>query len=69
MKIIRQPIDVIAAFKRGKLPIPYKFKLEIDEREHIIKIDRIIKVTKQKNVGKEGVFLDYISDYKTVNCT
>lgn len=52
MKIVRKPIDVVAIFKRGELPVPVRARMEIDGKEIVTKVDRIIRVQKQASAGK-----------------
>lgn len=52
MKIVRKPIDVIAVFKRGNLPMPVKCRVELNGKEQTIKIDTVSNVRKQQEVGK-----------------
>ena len=52
MKIVREPVDVVALFKRKEAPVPIKVRMNLDGREIAVKVDRIIKVQKAKNVGK-----------------
>lgn len=52
MRIIRKPVDVIAIFKRGELPVPVRVRMEIDGKEIVTKVDRIIKAQKQDSAGK-----------------
>lgn len=52
MRIVRKPIDVIAIFKRKELPMPIRVRMEVDGQEVVVKVDHIIKVERQKIVGK-----------------
>lgn len=52
MKVVRKPVDVIAIFKRKELPMPVRVRMKLDGQEIVVKVERIIKVQKQKNVGK-----------------
>lgn len=52
MKIVRKPVDVIAIFKRGELPMPARVRMELGGQEITVKVDRIIKAERAKNVGK-----------------
>ena len=51
MRIIRKPIDVVAIFKKGELPIPAKVRMGIEGQEIVTKVDKIIKVSQTKTVG------------------
>ena len=53
MKILAEPIDAIVKFTKGKVhPVPYKFRFTDEEqRNHEIKIDKIITVTESKLAG------------------
>lgn len=52
MKVVRKPVDVIAIFNRKELPMPVRVRMEVDGQEIITRIERIIKMRRQKNVGK-----------------
>lgn len=53
MKIVAKPIKTMVVFEyEGKTPIPYKFKLRLDDgSEKIIRIDKRITSYRQKNAG------------------
>ena len=57
MKIVSKEIDTIVVFKKGKVPIPYKFKYaegdEAEKRE--IKIDKIIRTEKKRIAGIDSI--------------
>ena len=50
MKIVAKPIKTMVVFEyEGKTPIPYKFKLQLDDgSEKIIRIDKRITSYRQK---------------------
>lgn len=52
MKVVRKPVDVIAIFNRKELPMPVRVRMEVEGKGIATKVDQIIKVQKQKNVGK-----------------
>ena len=53
MKIVAKPIKTMVVFEyEGKTPIPYKFKLQLDDGlEKIIRIDKRITSYRQKIAG------------------
>lgn len=53
MKIVAKPIKTMVVFEyEGKTPIPYKFKLQLDDgSEKIIRIDKRITSYRQKIAG------------------
>jgi len=57
VKIVSKEIDTIVVFKKGKVPIPYKFKYsegtdgEVDE----IKIDKIVQTEKKRIAGIDSI--------------
>lgn len=56
MKILSKEIDAIVIFKKGEVPLPYKFKYsEENEEKEEIKIDRIIKTEKRRITGIETI--------------
>jgi hypothetical protein len=53
MKIVAQPIDVIATFGR-KEPVPYKFKYSQESGERVeVRIDKIITIENMRIAGIE----------------
>ena len=53
MKIVAKPIKTMVVFEyEGKTPIPYKFKLQMDDgSEKIVRIDKRITSYRQKTAG------------------
>ena len=51
MKIIRKPVDVIAVFKCGQLPMPLKVNMDIKGITSAVTISRVSKAEKIKAVG------------------
>ena len=53
MKIVAMPIKTMVVFEyEGKTPIPYKFKLQMDDgSEKIVRIDKRITSYRQKTAG------------------
>ena len=56
MRIIRKPVDVIAIFKRGELPVPVRVRMEIDGKEIVTKVDRIIRAQNRRLLEKGRYF-------------
>ena len=53
MKIVAKPIKTMVIFEyEGNIPIPYKFKLQMDDgSEKIVRIDKRINSYRQKTSG------------------
>lgn len=53
MKIVAKPIKTMVIFEyEGNIPIPYKFKLQMDDgSEKIVRIDKRITSYRQKTAG------------------
>lgn len=60
MKIVAKPIKTMVVFEyEGKTPIPYKFKLQLDDgSEKIIRIDKRINSYRQKIAGIDTVIYE-----------
>lgn len=60
MKVVAKPIKTVVVFEyEGENPIPYKFKLQMDDgEEKLIRIDRRISTTRQKVAGIEAVIYE-----------
>ena len=60
MKIIAKPIKTMVVFEyEGKVPIPYKFKLQLDEgSEQTIYIDKRIASYRQKIAGIDTIIFE-----------
>jgi hypothetical protein len=57
MKILSEPIDAIVKFTKGKEhPVPYKFRYaDKEQRNHEVRIDKIITVTESKLGGIRSI--------------
>lgn len=55
MKIIAKPIDVIACFLQGTLPMPYKFKTKENEEPLEVRVEKILKVEESKLAGIDSI--------------
>ncbi len=44
MKMLRQPIDMIAVFHKNEPPEPYRFRFMRDGMEHVIKVDKVLDI-------------------------
>ncbi len=54
MKKIQRSIDVLATFRAGMPPEPHRFRIvDRDDNTHVLKVERIVKVEKQKVNGDE----------------
>jgi hypothetical protein len=63
VKIVARPIDVIAVFKGGERPIPYKFRYtESDGRSSDVKIDRILVSDEQRVAGQRSFIYECQSE-------
>jgi hypothetical protein len=52
MKILAKPIDMVCWFEKTGMPYPVRFKVtKEDEREVVIKLDRVLTVDKEKLAG------------------
>lgn len=60
MKIVAKPIKTMVVFEyEGKMPIPYKFKLQLDDgEEKTIWIDNRITSYRQKIAGIDTVIYE-----------
>lgn len=60
MKIIAKPIKTMVVFEyEGKMPIPYKFKLQHDDgSEELVYIDKRISAYRQKIAGIDAVIYE-----------
>ena len=60
MKIVAKPIKTMVVFEyEGKTPIPYKFKLQMEEgSEKIVRIDKRITSYSQKIAGIDTVIYE-----------
>ena len=60
MKIVAKPIKTMVVFEyEGKTPIPYKFKLQLDDgSEKIIRIDKRITSYRQKIGGLDTLIYE-----------
>ena len=60
MKIVAKPIKTMVVFEyEGKVPIPYKFKLQLDEgSEQTIYIDKRIASYRQKIAGIDTIIFE-----------
>ena len=60
MKIVAKPIKTMVVFEyEGKMPIPYKFKLQLDDgEEKTIWIDNRITSYRQKIAGFDTVIYE-----------
>ena len=67
MKIVRKPIDVVAVFNRKELPTPIKVRMEVDGHETVVKVERVIKIQKVKNVGKGEIIYTCQSKISGIN--
>ena len=60
MKIVAKPIKTMVVFEyEGKMPIPYKFKLQLDDgSEKIIRIDKRITSYTQRIAGIDTIIYE-----------
>lgn len=60
MKIVAKPIKTMVVFEyEGKMPIPYKFKLQLDDgEEKVVRIDKRINSYRQKTAGIDTVIYE-----------
>ena len=60
MKIVAKSIKAMVVFEyKGKFPIPYKFKLQLDDgSEQLIRIDKRLDSYKQKIGGIEAIIYE-----------
>ncbi|MGN0711701.1 MAG: hypothetical protein ACI4LO_08060 [Anaerovoracaceae bacterium] len=60
MKIVAKPIKTMVVFEyEGKVPIPYKFKLQLDDgSEQTIYIDKRITSYRQKIAGIDTIIFE-----------
>ena len=54
MKILARPIDVYAVFMQENKPHPIRFRIKKEDSEErtVIKVDKVLSVTDNKNAGK-----------------
>lgn len=45
MKLLRQPIDMIAVFHKSEPPEPYRFRYTRGGRDFVIKVDKVLDIT------------------------
>ena len=60
MKIVAKPIKTMVVFEyEGKMPIPYKFKLQLDDgEEKVVRIDKRINSYRQTTAGIDTVIYE-----------
>ena len=44
MKMLRQPVDMIAVFHKDEPPEPYRFRYTKDGRDFVIKVDKVLDI-------------------------
>ena len=45
MKLLRQPIDMIAVFHKNEPPEPYRFRYTKNGRDYMIKVDKVLDIS------------------------
>lgn len=54
MKILAKPIEMVCWFEKTGIPHPIRFKLTAeDEREVVLKVDKVMFIDKEKLAGNE----------------
>ena len=48
MKMLRQPVDMIAVFHKNEPPEPYKFRYSRDGRDYEIKIGKVVDIAQEQ---------------------
>lgn len=51
MKVLAQPIEMIAWFTEGGVPTPMKFKLNFEDNPVVVKVDKVISKEVEKFAG------------------
>lgn len=44
MKMLRQPVDMIAVFHKSEPPEPYRFRYTKDGKDYVIKVDKVLDI-------------------------
>lgn len=44
MKMLRQPVDMIAVFHKNEPPEPYKFRCSREGRDYEIKVEKVVDI-------------------------
>ena len=47
MKMLRQPVDMIAVFHKEEPPEPYKFRYNREGRDYEIKVDKVVDISRE----------------------
>lgn len=55
MKVIMQPIEMVARFSEGGIPRPVKYKATFEDIPVIISIDKILSKTEEKLAGNRMI--------------
>jgi len=53
MKVVARPIEVIAWFTKEGVPMPVRFRVQDEDENQVIKINKIITKDREKLAGNE----------------
>lgn len=51
MKVLMRPIEVIAWFTKDGIPTPVKYRVNEEDNDFVIKVDRVVTRTEEKLAG------------------